>query len=152
MDPRASLSIKLMFLAAIGYVVWPLDLIPDVPIFGWFDDIGLFGIASAFLLSAIRPYRTDKAIGVEPGAQQHEVRAQPAQHQSTPSGQAQREAQPHDAQPQHTHAHDAQPHTAQRVERPIVTEVWSGRAPKGGHFDHLRGPNYLVETEGSDKT
>ncbi len=143
MDPRASLAIKLMFLAAVGYVVWPLDLIPDVPIFGWFDDIGLFGIATAFLLSAIHPYRTDNAVGVEPGAQPREVRPQPEQHQGAPSSQG---------QPQHTHAPDAQPHNAQRVERPIVTEVWSGRAPRGGHFDHLRGPNYLVETEGRDQS
>jgi uncharacterized membrane protein YkvA (DUF1232 family) len=28
------------------YIIWPADLLPDfvVPVFGWADDIGLFGL------------------------------------------------------------------------------------------------------------
>lgn len=137
MDPRASLSIKLMFIAAIAYVVWPLDLIPDIPIFGWFDDIGLFGIATAFLLSAIRPYRADSAAGVDAAEQQRQVQER----------QVQRQQQEHDQ----STPRDAQPTEARRAERPIVTEVWGGRGPKQGGFGRFRGPNYLVETDGSDQ-
>lgn len=37
----------LIFLAAIAYIVWPLDVIPDViPIIGWIDDliVGIIGV------------------------------------------------------------------------------------------------------------
>lgn len=37
-DPRAPLSSKLVIGAAILYVVWPFDLIPDIPLIGWLDD------------------------------------------------------------------------------------------------------------------
>ncbi|MBX3182785.1 MAG: DUF1232 domain-containing protein [Polyangiaceae bacterium] len=58
MDPRGSLSVKLLFLGALAYLFWPLDLVPDlVPVLGWLDDLGVVGIASAFLLSSIQPYR-----------------------------------------------------------------------------------------------
>jgi uncharacterized membrane protein YkvA (DUF1232 family) len=56
-DPSASILGKLVvFLAAI-YVVCPVDLIPDVPIVGWLDDIGVMGLATAFLWRVVGRYR-----------------------------------------------------------------------------------------------
>lgn len=56
-DREASLLGKLFVLAAIFYVVWPADLIPDVPIIGWLDDIGVMGLATAYLTRVIARYR-----------------------------------------------------------------------------------------------
>ncbi len=61
-DPSASLFGKLFVLAAVAYVVCPIDLIPDVPIVGWLDDIGVAGVAMAFLGRVLDKYR---ASGVE---------------------------------------------------------------------------------------
>jgi len=56
-DPNASLLGKMVvFLAAI-YVVCPIDLIPDVPIVGWLDDIGVMGLATAFLMRVVGKYK-----------------------------------------------------------------------------------------------
>jgi uncharacterized membrane protein YkvA (DUF1232 family) len=56
-DPSASIFGKLVvFLAAI-YVVCPVDLIPDVPIVGWLDDIGVMGLATAVLWRVVGRYR-----------------------------------------------------------------------------------------------
>ena len=48
-DREASLLGKLFVLAAVFYVVWPADLIPDVPVIGWLDDMGVMAIASFYL-------------------------------------------------------------------------------------------------------
>ncbi len=37
-NPAAPLSSKLLIGAAILYVVFPFDLVPDIPIIGWLDD------------------------------------------------------------------------------------------------------------------
>jgi uncharacterized membrane protein YkvA (DUF1232 family) len=29
----------------IAYGIWPIDIIPDVPIVGWIDDVGVLGVA-----------------------------------------------------------------------------------------------------------
>lgn len=48
-DPHAPTALKVLFLAAIAYVVLPLDFAPDViPVLGWADD------ALILLLSAVR--------------------------------------------------------------------------------------------------
>ncbi len=56
-DPSASLIGKLFVLGAVAYVVCPVDLIPDVPIVGWLDDIGVAGVAMAFLGRVLDKYR-----------------------------------------------------------------------------------------------
>jgi uncharacterized membrane protein YkvA (DUF1232 family) len=62
-DPSASVLGKLFVLAAAAYVVWPMDLIPDVPIVGWLDDLGVAGIAIAFLGRVAARYRTEDPAG-----------------------------------------------------------------------------------------
>lgn len=56
-DRNASILGKLFVLAAAFYVVWPADLIPDVPFIGWLDDIGVMGLATAYLSRVISRYR-----------------------------------------------------------------------------------------------
>jgi uncharacterized membrane protein YkvA (DUF1232 family) len=57
-DSRASLPGKLFIVAVFLYVIMPIDFIPDVaPIIGWLDDLGLAGLAVAYLSSALGPYR-----------------------------------------------------------------------------------------------
>jgi uncharacterized membrane protein YkvA (DUF1232 family) len=34
-----------VILLGIIYGVWPVDILPDVPIIGWFDDLGVIGAA-----------------------------------------------------------------------------------------------------------
>lgn len=58
-DPQGSLFVKVLFVLALAYVVWPVDAIPDfIPVVGWLDDLGVVAIASAFLWRAIEPYRS----------------------------------------------------------------------------------------------
>jgi uncharacterized membrane protein YkvA (DUF1232 family) len=41
-NPQVSGSSKLLvFLIGFGYLLWPFDLIPDVPILGQIDDLGV---------------------------------------------------------------------------------------------------------------
>jgi len=56
-DPAASIMGKLVAFIAIAYAIWPLDLIPDVPFIGWLDDIGVMGIATAWLMRTVSRYR-----------------------------------------------------------------------------------------------
>lgn len=58
-DRNASIFGKLFVLAAVFYVVWPADLIPDVPVIGWLDDIGVMGLATAYLTRVIARYRSN---------------------------------------------------------------------------------------------
>lgn len=56
-DSNARLWKKLALVAAVLYVLFPLDLIPDlVPIYGWLDDAGVATLALAFLSWAVAPY------------------------------------------------------------------------------------------------
>jgi uncharacterized membrane protein YkvA (DUF1232 family) len=51
-DPHSDWKPKILFVLAIVYVLWPLDLFPDlVPFFGWFDDIGVGILAVWYLVS-----------------------------------------------------------------------------------------------------
>ena len=57
-DPKASTLGKLFVLATVVYVVSPVDFVPDVaPIIGWLDDLGLAGVAIAYLARVLGPYR-----------------------------------------------------------------------------------------------
>jgi uncharacterized membrane protein YkvA (DUF1232 family) len=61
-DSSASPLGKLVIFLALIYVVVPVDLIPDVPIVGWLDDIGVMGLATAWLARVVARYRTPAAL------------------------------------------------------------------------------------------
>jgi uncharacterized membrane protein YkvA (DUF1232 family) len=57
-DPKASIWAKLLVVAAIGYVVCPIDLIPDaIPFFGWLDDAGIVIAMRLVLHRQLERYR-----------------------------------------------------------------------------------------------
>ena len=56
-NPKVSKLPKFLVVAAILYVLWPWDLVPDIaPVVGWLDDIMfLIGALSLLLGAAPRP-------------------------------------------------------------------------------------------------
>jgi len=67
-DPGVGAWRKLVGVAAVAYVIWPLDLIPDgIPVIGWLDDAGVIAAAAAFLVAEIRRHeRTLRQNGPAP--------------------------------------------------------------------------------------
>jgi|GEM_PF-1371560 len=57
-DPSASVLGKLFVLAAVVYVICPVDLVPDVPIVGWLDDLGVMGLAVTWMGHVASRYRS----------------------------------------------------------------------------------------------
>ncbi len=45
-NPRAPMAPRVVVAFLFLYIIWPVDLVPEaiVPIFGWADDVGLFGL------------------------------------------------------------------------------------------------------------
>ncbi len=57
-DREASIVGKLFVLAAVVYVISPVDLIPDAfPIVGWLDDMGVMSLAVAWMWKVVGRYR-----------------------------------------------------------------------------------------------
>lgn len=56
-DPSASFLGKLFVLAAVVYVILPVDLIPDVPLIGWLDDLGVMALAVGWMWKVVARYR-----------------------------------------------------------------------------------------------
>ena len=69
-DPTVSGWRKLVGVAAVAYVVLPVDLVPDVvPLLGWLDDVGVVGVAMTLLSRDVRRHseqRSVQVIDVEP--------------------------------------------------------------------------------------
>jgi len=62
-DPAASLIGKGFVLLALVYVISPADAIPDVlPVVGWLDDIGVMGLAVAWMWRVVGRYREAPAV------------------------------------------------------------------------------------------
>ena len=56
--PRSRLKLKLLAVAAVAYVLLPLDAIPDVvPIVGWMDDAGVLSAVALFAAQELRKRR-----------------------------------------------------------------------------------------------
>jgi uncharacterized membrane protein YkvA (DUF1232 family) len=54
-DPGVVAWRKLAGAAAVAYVLWPLDIVPDaIPVLGWLDDVGILAAAAAFLVAEVR--------------------------------------------------------------------------------------------------
>lgn len=66
-DREASIFGKLFVLAAVVYVLSPIDAIPDVPIVGWLDDMGVMSLAVAWMWKVIGRYREPARAESEPG-------------------------------------------------------------------------------------
>lgn len=69
-DPTVPRWRKWAGLLSVLYVLSPIDLIPDVlPIIGWLDDLGVVGLAVAFVTRDITRFaqRRSNVIDVTPG-------------------------------------------------------------------------------------
>jgi len=56
-NPKSDWKPKLAVGLAIVYLIWPIDLIPDLaPVLGWLDDIGITVLAGAYLVYAAQKY------------------------------------------------------------------------------------------------
>ncbi len=54
-DPSISSVRKLTAVAAVAYLLMPVDLVPDViPLIGWLDDLGVLTAAGAFISREVR--------------------------------------------------------------------------------------------------
>lgn len=85
--PAAPKKAKLVALAAVVYVISPIDLVPDIaPILGWLDDAailaGLFTLSLKMLPKDVYAQLRQKVYGdaahVEPGAPPAGARADPS--------------------------------------------------------------------------
>jgi uncharacterized membrane protein YkvA (DUF1232 family) len=64
-DKNAPLLPRLMALFAVFYVVFPLDIIPDViPIIGWMDDVGVIALVVAWTARQVAKYQDEAAVVV----------------------------------------------------------------------------------------
>jgi uncharacterized membrane protein YkvA (DUF1232 family) len=61
-DPLAPKSSKIVSVLTLGYVVAPVDLIPDwiLPVLGWCDDVGVTAAALAFVASQAAKYANER--------------------------------------------------------------------------------------------
>lgn len=56
-------SAKIAAVLAAAYVVWPADFIPDLaPVLGWLDDVGMVGIALAFIARQAAQYTDEHEV------------------------------------------------------------------------------------------
>jgi len=63
LDKNADWKPKLGVGLAVLYLIWPIDLLPDlVPFFGWLDDIGFGAVAAGYLAYAVKTYISDNEI------------------------------------------------------------------------------------------
>lgn len=67
-DREASTLGKLLVLAALVYVVSPVDLIPDaIPFVGWLDDVGVMSLAVAWMWRVVGRYREAPQVAARSG-------------------------------------------------------------------------------------
>ena len=64
---------------AVLYAVWPADFLPDIlPVVGWLDDIGVLGLAVAFITAAVHRRTDNLPDGEAPQATGEKCLQQPA--------------------------------------------------------------------------
>jgi len=54
-DPATPLPLRLAAVAALAYVISPIDLVPDLPLIGWVDDLLVVSLGVPFLLRRLPP-------------------------------------------------------------------------------------------------
>jgi uncharacterized membrane protein YkvA (DUF1232 family) len=61
---------KLVVVAGVAYLVFPIDLVPDVvPLLGWLDDLGVLGAALTFFARDVASHAAKAgAVEAPPGA------------------------------------------------------------------------------------
>lgn len=56
-DPNVALWRKLAGVAALAYLVMPIDAVPDVlPVIGWLDDVGVLSAAAMFVTREVKKH------------------------------------------------------------------------------------------------
>jgi len=69
-DPNGSKLGKLFVLAAVVYVIMPIDFVPDLaPVIGWLDDLGVMALATFYLARVAKQYRAMSTIQPRPEPQ-----------------------------------------------------------------------------------
>jgi uncharacterized membrane protein YkvA (DUF1232 family) len=56
-DKETNWKPKALTAFALLYVLWPADLVPDIPIFGWLDDAGMIFLAGLYLSHKAKTYQ-----------------------------------------------------------------------------------------------
>jgi uncharacterized membrane protein YkvA (DUF1232 family) len=60
-DPSVPVGRKLLGLVTALYVVWPLDVLPDmIPIIGWLDDVGILGLGAWWVVREVNRHSAKK--------------------------------------------------------------------------------------------
>ncbi len=61
-DPSTANWVRVAIVGALGYLVLPVDLIPDfIPVIGWVDDAAVIASVLAFVRSQIKEQHWDQA-------------------------------------------------------------------------------------------
>ena len=56
-DEASDWKPKALFVAALVYLIWPIDFLPDfAPLIGWLDDLGGASLATFYILHAAKRY------------------------------------------------------------------------------------------------
>ena len=59
--PDTPLPLKLAAAAALAYLVSPVDLLPDLPLIGWVDDLVLVSVGMPYLIRRLPPAVREQA-------------------------------------------------------------------------------------------
>ncbi len=66
-DPTVPAWRKASGLLAALYIIWPIDLVPDViPILGWLDDLGVLSVGAWFMIREIRRHAARQSDAAPP--------------------------------------------------------------------------------------
>jgi len=61
-DPATPAWVRAAIVGALGYLILPVDLIPDfIPVFGWVDDAAMIASVLAYVRSRIKEEHWDQA-------------------------------------------------------------------------------------------
>jgi len=56
----------IVILASLGYLIWPLDLIPDLPLLGQFDDLFIIFLLLNWFVNRTSPAKSSGSGGIAP--------------------------------------------------------------------------------------